>query len=66
MLLLISVSSVTPAVEKEVDSSSVSIIPRGGDELSGCCVSPSASDSRNNNSVSRKRDKRGECNGTLE
>lgn len=53
--LLISASSVTPAVEKEVDSSSVSILPREGDELSGCIVSTSAADSRNNrnNSVSR-------------
>lgn len=43
--LLISVSSVTPAVEKEVDSS---ILPREGEELSGCSVSPSAADSRKN------------------
>lgn len=44
--LLVSVSSVTPAVENEVDSSSVPLFLSRADELSGCCLSPSASDER--------------------
>lgn len=44
--LLVCVSSVTPAVENEVDSSSVPIFPSRADDLSGCCPSLSASDKR--------------------
>lgn len=56
--LLIWVSSVTPAVEKEVDSSSLSILPRGCDELSGCSASTSAAGSRKDNGVRRTHHKR--------
>lgn len=44
--LLVCVSSVTPAVENEVDSSSVPIFPSRADDLSGCCPSLSASDKK--------------------
>lgn len=49
---LLSVSSVSPAVEKEVDISSVSILPRRLDELPRGCVSPPRSDSKNDNRIS--------------
>lgn len=59
MRLLVCVSSVTPAVENEVDSSSVPMFPSRADDPSGCCPSLSASDKRKK--LSQSAPLRGAC-----